>query len=453
MAESTTNTHASRPSDATPGAEDDEGTIMMPAAGAGDEGLSADDEIERMALDLVGEGASSREETPQGVATMMMPSVHKEERPGPKPVVIKGGPRRVVRADGRTPEIGDALGQRRFELSSGHEMFSAPKRPSKLIASVIGAAAIVGIIVVVIVAWHWSTSSLRLEAERSMVSSSSYSYALSLTPANDGGYYTAFFITSTPTTADGIGSLSRILLYRTTERPDRDSFSGAVAVSVPTNLAVSTTSSSNESTTASIADILANVGPVRSLTGIETAFSIRCYNVVITDEDHFAAISTLLDGSVPASSFDAESLLGHVCSNLSLDDLVAYAGKVGSATGGSITVFEAPTTPVASASGETLAAGSPDRFLTALHDAVAGVTPATTSGDVATTYDAEGNELSADAAATYEGQQYDAQGYPVGTHYNESGEPLLDENGNPVGTEYDENGAVVRDARGNMVIA
>ena len=50
------------------------------------------------------------------------------------------------------------------------------------------------------------------------------------------------------------------------------------------------------------------------------------------------------------------------------------------------------------------------------------------------------------------GQQYDANGMPVGTIYDEWGNALLDAYGNPQGTQYDEAGNVLYDWRGNMVI-
>ena len=50
------------------------------------------------------------------------------------------------------------------------------------------------------------------------------------------------------------------------------------------------------------------------------------------------------------------------------------------------------------------------------------------------------------------GQHYDANGNPVGTQYDDAGNPLLDENGNPQGTVYGDDGEPERDWLGDIVI-
>lgn len=452
MADNTSYSQTNQRGDSGSGDE----TIAMGSAAwtgaATADALSADDEIERMALEFAGTGSQSQQaeqQPPQGVATLMMPTVKSEPSPGPKPVVIKGGPRRVVRADGKMPQTGNALGQKKFQLSSGHEMFELPKKRSKVVASLVGIVVIIGIIAIIIAAWQWSKSSLLQEQREALVSSSSYSYSLSLTPADDGGYYTVFFITD-GTDENTVGNLQNILLYRTPERPDRDTFTGALQISVPTNLAVSTTSSDNVSTTASIADILSTSGVTRALTGIDAAFNLRCYNVVVVGQQQYSQLGNVFDGTQAASSFDTDQLFGHVRSNLSLQDIVDYAGKV-AATGTPITSFEAPTTAIDTG----LVAGSPDLYTTALTNALAGITTELdeNGNPVGTLYDEEGNVIyNDDGTIALYGQQYDENGNPVGTHYDDAGNALFDENGNPLGTEYDEEGNPIYDWRGNLVI-
>ncbi len=326
----------------------------------------AEDDLERMAMEFVQSSENAMPtQVQRSVATIMMDPVTPAERRGPKPVVIKGGPRRVVRADGKVPKIEDAQGARRFALTSGHAMFVRPQHTSRLIASLVGIAAIAAIVAVIILAWQWSVSSLRLENEQDMVGTSSYDLGISLTPADDGGYYTAFLVTSTPTDVDQIGDLSQVLLYRTPDRPDAASFSGALIISVPVNLSVSSTTGET-TTTVSLADTLADRGVNRALTGISTAFNIRIYNVAVMGQSAFDTVYALLSGQVQASSVDAEGLLGQVRSNLTLQGLVDYAGKIGTAGGSALPMFVAPTTAVESATGAALVAGNPEAFLSTL---------------------------------------------------------------------------------------
>jgi hypothetical protein len=370
--------------------DSDDRTIRMASPG---ETVSApEDEIERMALQLAA-GRQDPSSARQAVATMTMPAVATKQSSGPKPVVIKGGPRRVVRADGRAPQLGTPIGQKHFSLSSGHEMFRRPRRISRVTASVIGVICITLVIAIIEIAWTWSNVSARTREQEQLVDTSIYDTSLSLTPAVDGGYYTVFFITSTPTNENQIGTLQQILMYRTPERPDRSSFSSAVRVSVPTDLAVSVTSSDGTSSTASISDVLASTGVTRALTGIDSAFGLRCYNVVVIGTDYFDQIEGLLTGKLSASDVDADSLLGHVRSNLSLQGIVDYAAKIGAAEGENIASFVAPTNEVTTTSGVTLSAGSSEQYLEALNsvlanDSAQADSEATTSTEAATATDA-----------------------------------------------------------------
>lgn len=439
-----------------------------PSGPAGEE-----DDLERLAMQVAGQGPRDS----RAVATMAMPAVSAPEPAASQPVVIKGGPRRVVRADGRAPQLGTPAGHRRFFLSSGNKLFAPRRRMPHAAAVVIGVLAIVLMVVGIAAAWAWSNANTLRHAQEQVVGTGSYNGSLSLTPATDGGYYTVVMVAS-PVDQEQIGALSRILMYRTAERPDRDAFSGAVCAEVPVNLAVSSTNAQGVSSTSSISDVLSGIGVSRALAGIDSGFDLRLYNVIVVDADTYPVISGLLDGTTAASSVDAQSFLGHVRSNLSLQGIVDYAAKVGAAAGSSVVTFQAPTSDVTGGSGESLVAGSPAQFQVALANALAGKSTSALLDEygypVGTVYDEAGNPIldangypqgtiysedgvtplyNPDGSVVVYGQQYDENGYPVGTAYDDYGNPLLDENGNPVGTQYNEDGSVQVDWRGNMVIA
>ncbi len=368
-----------------------------------------EDDIERMAMQLAGE-QPERRQAREAVATMVIPTVRHEEPDGPKPVVIKGGPRRVVRADGLAPETGQAVGQRRFRLSSGHEMFQRQRRISRTTASIIGIACILLAAAVVVGVWRFSNYSATLHEQRSFVDTTLYDGSLSVTPAADGGYYTVVFVTSTPTNEQQIGDLSQIVMYRTAERPDSSSFSQVIQVNVPVNLAVSVTSSDGTSSTAPISDVLSSTGITRALTGIDSAFGLRVYNVIVTSSDYYGDLERLLTGQQQASDYDAGGLLGHVRSNLSTQGIVDYASKVGAAVGTGIVSFDAPTTAVTTTSGQSLVTGSSTEYLAALNSVLAG-----------------GSAVVATEPAATAQVELDEQGNPVGTQYDEAGNPILDQ--------------------------
>lgn len=411
-------------------------TIRMDSLPVQAPSAAADDELEQMALQLArqseqpgqtaqaGQTGQTRPTQRPPMETMAIPRAREQKPSGSRPIVIKGGPRRVVRADGRAPKLDTPTAQDRFELSSGHAMFQRPRRMSHLLAGIIGLVCIGLAIATFAGAWMYSNYSLRLRSMNAAVSNTLYNYSLSLTPAVDGGYYTTFFVTSTSTTDLELGELAHIYSYRTVERPDRDSFTKPVMISIPINLAVST-SASGTSSTAAVSQIIHDVGINRALTGIDRSFNIRQYNVVVIDQAHFDQLLAIINGTSSADDFDVNSLLGHVRSNLSLQGIVDYCAKVGAVSAGGITSFEAPTNPVTSSSGEALVAGSAAQFASALSNVLQGIS--TTSS-------------------------VDALGNPWGTQYDENGNPILDEAGNPWGTQYDENGNPIYDENGNLVI-
>lgn len=465
-----------------PGVGDDlDGTVRMdPAQLASDSQPIAkpsdpegEDDLERLALQLAGTDGQD----PRAVATMAMPTVEVPAPAAPQPVVIKGGPRRVVRADGRAPKLGTPAGHRRFFLSSGNKLFVPHKRMPRALAVVIGILAIILVIAGVTAAWMWSNANSLRHAQEQVVGTASYNGSLSLTPAVDGGYYTVVMVAS-PVDHAQIGPLSDILMYRTAERPDKAPYTGAVCAQVPTNLAVSSTNAQGVSSTSSIADVLSNTGVSRALAGIDSSFDLRLYNVIVVDADTYPVLSGLLDGTTSADSVDASSLLGHVRSNMSLQGVVDYAAKVGAAAGTSIVTFQAPTSDVVGAAGENLVAGSPAQFQVALSNALAGKSSSALLDEngypVGTAYDEAGNPIldangypqgtlyaedgvtplyNEDGSVVVYGQQYDENGNPIGTAYDENGYPIFDDNGNPAGTQYNEDGTPQIDWRGNMVIA
>ena len=393
---------------------------------------------------------------------------------GGKTIVIKGGPRRVVRADGLAPNLDVPMGQERFELSSGHRMFTRYPRMPKALGALLGLVALALIALVVLAAWNWSKSSITLEEQQGFVATSSYDGALSLTPAEDGGYYTVFLVTSTETNEQQVGELAQAFLYRTDARTDR-TVSDVVKVNIPLNLSVSDTAADSSSTTAPLSEILTSRGVTRALRGIDSAFGVRLYNVIVISQPQFDALSAVIEGRLAPEGFDAESLLGHVRTNLELQQIVDFAGVVASLGGPSVSTFTAPTVDVQSSNGMILAAGQPVEYKLALRAALSGVSgpvldqygyPAGTQYDemgyplvdgnlnpLGTIYGDDGLPLlDENGYVVIYGQQYDGNGMPVGTQYDEWGNALLDDYGNPLGTQYNEDGSVQVDWRGNMVI-
>ena len=218
---------------------------------------------------------------------------------------------------------------------------------------------------------------------------------------------------------------------------------------------------------------------------MDDAFGFRVYNVVCCQEPVYNELYSVIDGTEPSSSIDPASLLGEVRTNLSLDDLVQWCGKLGSLDQSAIPYFAAPTTDL-DVDGSVMAQGNPQSFNNALTSAMAfqvvgyddAGNPILAQKDErgnyrGTQYDEAGNpvldETGAPAGALrdengnlvfdaqgylqFYGQQYDEHGNPVGTHYDENGNALFDEWGNPLGTQYNEDGSdYIYDWRGNIAI-
>ncbi len=458
---------------------------IMGAAPADGQAPSArdddDDEFDRIvgvpSIDddsTVAMGAVPRVEQPSEPLKALPPQEEEE----PKPVVIKGGPRRVVRADGRQPETSYALGQRRFALSSGHAMFKPKKKRNVLRDSLIAAGALLLVAALFVAVWGVTQRSLTREQQEGLVGTGQYDASLSLTPAQDGGYYTVFFVTSTPTNEKEIGELSQVMVFRT----DR-SVSTAMRISVPADLYVAPSRYSE--TPLTVGQVLETQGIARAVQAVDDAFGFRVYNVVCCQESVYNELFAIIDGSEPTTSVDPSSLLGEVRSNLSLDELVQWCGRLGALDQSSIPYFAAPTTDL-DVNGSTMAQGNPQSFNNALTSAMAFQVVAydDTGAPIlaqkdergnyrGTQYDEAGNpildETGAPAGALrdengnlifddqgylqFYGQQYDENGNPVGTHYDENGNALFDEWGNPLGTQYNEDGSdYIYDWRGNIVI-
>ena len=388
----------------------------------------------------------------------------------PKPVVIKGGPRRVVRADGRQPQMSRALGQQRFEHASGREMFAPQKTRNAARETVMGVVALVFVAVLLLGCWLAANASVTKERQLDVVGTGDYDGSLSLTPANDGGYYTVFLVTSTKTDENQIGTLSQVVMHRTDK-----AVTTSTQVAVPTNLYVKRNSTTDPET---LQAVLANSQSVtRALDGIDSALGIRLRNVVCCDEETFAKLAGIMDGSRAASSFDPQSLLGEVRSNLSLEGIVEFCGQVAAVGTANIRQMTVPTTAL-DVNGTIMAQATPATYSQALSTtlslAVGGTVQYDAYGNYAgTQYDEWGNPIldanGAPLGALYDpngnlvfdengyvqfyGQQYDERGWPVGTKYDEYGNPILDQWGNPLGTQYNWDGSDYQyDWRGNIVI-
>ena len=335
-----------------------------------------------------------------------------------KPVVIKGGPRRISRADGRSPRLGTAMGQRHFEHKSGRAMF-APYPSNKLFNLVAPLAALAVICGGVVYAYAHSQAVSTEYAQEALIGTTGYDGALSLTPAKDGGYYTVFFVTSTPTNEATIGDLSQVVMYRTDKAVS--GVTSATRIDMPADLYVTPYSaySKNYYTLSETLKQTQNI--TRTLQAICDELDVRLYNVVCCDEEEYARINAYLDGSSnDASVFDKEDMLGRVRTNLSpesLKELCDGLRAVGTANMKTVTV---PTTSLG-AGDVVMERASADSYKQALSLALSNV-------------------------------KYDEHGYYYGTQYDENGDALLDWNGNPQGTVYDDNGEPERDWLGNIVI-
>ena len=326
---------------------------------------------------------------PDAAPSRRASSAASERRPIPpaeeaKPVVIKGGPRRVVRADGRQPEVSQALGQRRFALSSGHAMFSARKRMNPWVVSAIAVAAIAAIAAVFFVSWNAAKSWTQRDLQNEVVGTVDYDSSLSLTPADDGGYYTAFVVTSTTTDEESIGDLSQVLLVRTDK--EVTDYLLPIRVAVPANLYVLNNSTGEAST---IAQLLASSGINSVLNGIDAALGTRIYNVVCCEQDVYDSLYAIMSGQTDASSFDADTLLGKVRSNLTLQGIVDYCAKL-APMAGSVTEFTVPTTEL-DVNGTLMAQTDPSTYVNALNNA----------------------KIKRDEYGNYAGTQYDENGNPI----------------------------------------
>jgi len=388
----------------------------------------------------------------------------------PKPVVIKGGPRRVVRADGRQPEMSRALGQQRFAHASGRKMFAPQKERNLARETAMGVAALVLVALLFLGVWLVTDASVTRDKQEALVGTGDYDGSLSLTPAVDGGYYTAFLVTSTPTDEEQIGDLSRVVLHRTDK-----AVTTSTVVNVPTNLYVRRNSSTDPET---LANVLATTQSVtRALDGIDSGLGIRLRNVVCCDEETYAGLAQVLGGAAEPSSVDPRSLLGDVRTNMTLEGLLEFCGKVGDLDQSGVRSFEVPTTAL-DVNGTLMAQATPTDYGQALSLILAIPAGETIKYDergnyAGTQYDEAGNPLvdanGAPLGALYDpygnlvfdengyvefyGQQYDEHGWPVGTKYDEAGNPILDQWGNPLGTQYNWDGSDYQyDWRGNIII-
>ena len=430
-----------------------------PAAGGSGRAVVAGDRVFGAAA-----GASLPDPAAGGSYPPAAPVREPEE---PKPVVIKGGPRRVVRADGRSPETSYAMGQKRFSFSSGHTLFAPKKRRSRVKDALVALAALALVALAFGVAWVNVSNAIKLDKQQGIVDTADYDGAISLTPSDDGGYYTAFLITSDETDEEHIGGLSQVELYRYDK-----SFTQFVLVHVPANLYVAPTSTTDART---LKDVLDTQSITRALKAVDAGLGTRLYNVVCCDRETYDRLSAVLSGSVDPGSFDSASLLGRVYSNMSLDGLVELCGKIGALAANGVREFTAPTTAL-DVDGVAMAQATADTYRSAL--ALALAVPSNAKYDengnyAGTQYDENGNPLFDATGAPlgalrdengnlrfdengylqFSGQRYDENGYPVGTHYDENGNPILDEWGNPAGSQYTEDGSdFLYDETGSIII-
>ncbi len=430
------------------------GASPAPSAGTGDGGYGGPSAA-----------AASIPDPASGAAYPSAVPVREPEEP--KPVVIKGGPRRVVRADGRSPETSYAMGQKRFSFSSGHTLFAPKKRRNRVRDALIALLALALVALAFGVAWVNVSSAIKLDKQQDIVDTTDYDGAISLTPSDDGGYYTCFLVTSDRTDEEHIGELSQVALYRYDK-----SVTQFILVHVPANLYVAPTSTTEART---LTDVLDTQSITRALKAVDAGLGTRIYNVVCCDQETFDSLSTVLSGSVASGSFDSASLLGRVYSNMSLDGLVELCGQIGALAVNGVRELTVPTTAL-DVDGVTMAQATSDTYRSALSLALA--VPANAKYDengnyAGTQYDENGNPLFDSTGAPlgalrdangnlmfdengylqFSGQRYDENGWPVGTHYDENGNPILDEWGNPAGSQYTEDGSdFLYDETGSIII-
>ncbi len=331
----------------------------------------------------------------------------------PKPIVIKGGPRRVVRADGQRPNLSYALGQCHFAFASGREMF-APKPPRHLLRNtLIAIVCLLAVAAIFAVTLNVSLASIDREEAEAYIGTDDYDGELSLTPADDGGYYTVFFVTSTPTDEKEIGELSQVVLYRY----NRDK-TEALRIMIPATIYIEPTASSESYT---LQEVLQERGIDGALSGLMDSLGIRLYNVVCTDQTTYDELTRVMTGEASAASIDTEELIGTMRTNMTLEDLVALCASLGALDQSQVGGFSIPATPI-TVRGEQLGECTPDLYHTALV-----------------------RYLSIPVNA-----KYDVNGYLMGTQYTEDGIPILDEYGTPMDAVILEDGSLLFNSEGYL---
>lgn len=384
------------------------------------------------------------------------------------PVVIKGGPRRIMRADGRQPRLGTAMGSRKFEFSSGDEQFVAP--PSHRLFNILAPLVVLAVLAGGgAFAYAHANATSTEYAQEQLIGTTGYDGALSLTPARDGGYYTVFLVTSTTTDESQIGDLSSVVMYRCDK-----GVTTAVRINVPHDLYVTPYSSYSKNYYSLDKTLKETQSITRALQSIIDELGVRLYNVVCCDQTEYDRLNAYMQGaSDDTSVFDESALLGRVRTNLTAQGLLSFCSSIRSIGYSNINEFTVPTTDLG-AGDVLMRRASSSTYQTALQQHLGNIKYDANGNYYGTQYDENGNPLldergnpqgavyvNIDANQLYfdengylvfYGQHYDANGYPVGTQYDENGNPLLDANGNPQGTQYDENGDPQRDWIGNIVI-
>ena len=384
------------------------------------------------------------------------------------PVVIKGGPRRIMRADGRQPRLGTAMGRRKFEFSSGDAMFVEP--PSHKLFNLLAPLVVIAVLAGGgALAYAHANATSTEYAQEKLIGTTGYDGALSLTPARDGGYYTVFLVTSTTTDESQIGDLSSVVMYRC----DKD-VTTAVRINVPHDLYVTPYSSYSKNYYSLDKTLKETQNITRALQSIIDELGVRLYNVVCCDQAEYDKICAYMSGSSDDTSvFDESALLGRVRTNLSAQGLLDFCTSIRSLGYSSLNEFTVPTTDLG-AGDVLMRQASSSTYQTALAQHLGNIKYDANGNYYGTQYDENGNPLldergnpqgavyvnieanqlyfDENGYLVFYGQHYDANGYPVGTQYDENGNALLDANGNPQGTQYDENGDPQRDWIGNIVI-
>lgn len=458
---------------AAPGASSPDGdaTIAMSQSHAADpEATVAVSAAQRAAMAADNSTAASPYASADSTGAFLASAGYQAQAPKPadNPVVIKGGPRRVSRADGRQPKLGMPMGRRKFEFSNGDQMFVEP--PKHRLFNIL--APVVVLLVLVAggaFAYCQSQATSTHYSQEQLIGTTGYDGALSLTPAGDGGYYTAFFVTSTTTDETVIGDLSSVFLYRCDK-----GVTTAVRVDIPTNLYVTPYSSYSKNYYSLDKTLKETQSLTRALQSIIDELGIRIYNVVCCDQAEYDLINAYLGGSSSDTSiFDESKLLGRIRTNLSAEGLLSWCTSIRNIGTSNINEFTVPTTSLG-AGDVVMQQASKSTYSTMLQKYLGNIKYDDRGNYYGTQYDEDGNPIldekgnpqgciytDYDAGTLYfdengylvfYGQHYDAQGNPVGTQYDEDGNALLDGNGNPQGTVYDENGDPERDWLGNVVV-